>query len=99
MSAALSKAILKQCDAVSQILKSLSHPTRLKVLCCLMDGEKPVMELTEFCEIPQSAMSNFLARMKEDGLLVSRKEHQFVYYSIADQKLIQLLKAMKEIYC
>jgi len=99
MSANLSKAILKQCESVSQILKSLSHATRLKVLCSVMDGEKSVMELTEFCGITQSAMSQFLARMRDDGLLISRKEHQFVYYSVADQKLIQLLKAMKEIYC
>jgi len=99
MSAALSKAILKQCEVVSQTLKSLSHPTRLKILCCLLDGEKSVMDLTDFCEITQSAMSQFLLRMKREGLLRSRRERQFVYYRIAESKLVNLLKAMKEIYC
>jgi len=55
--------------------------------------------LTDFCEITQSAMSQFLLRMKREGLLRSRRERQFVYYRIAESKLVNLLKAMKEIYC
>lgn len=99
MSAALTKAILKKCDAVSAVLKSLSHPVRLKILCQIMERERSVNELTEFCEISQSAMSQFLNRMKAEGLVTSRREHNFVYYGVADQKLIELLKAIKEIYC
>ena len=95
----LSQAIVKHCEPVSQILKAIAHPARLKILCCLMEGEKSVMELTEFCEASQSATSQFLARMKDEGLLVSRREHQFVYYGFADAKLARLLKAIKEIYC
>ena len=48
--------LFEKCDEVSLILKSLSHPVRLKVLCQLMDEEKSVNELTEFCGISQSAM-------------------------------------------
>ena len=93
------KEILIKCDEVSQVLKSLSHPVRLKVLCEVLDSEKTVNELTEFCEIPQSAMSQFLLRMKNEGILISRKEGTFVYYALADQKIKKLLKAVKEIYC
>lgn len=99
MTAALKKTLLKQSDSVACILGSLAHPTRLKILCQLIDGEKSVNELTEFCEISQSAMSQFLSRMKSDKLLNARRERQYVYYSIADSKLIKLLQAMKEIYC
>jgi len=95
----LTKAILKQCEPVSQILKSLSHPVRLKILCSILDGEKTVNELTEFCEISQSAMSQFLNRMKLEGIVVSRRDRTFVYYGVADPKITQLLKALKEIYC
>jgi DNA-binding transcriptional ArsR family regulator len=91
--------ILQKCDEVSQVLKSLSHPVRLKVLCQVLESEKTVNELTEFCEIPQSAMSQFLLRMKNEGLLLSRKESTHVYYGLADQKIKKLLKSLKEIYC
>lgn len=93
------KEILRNSEVVSQTLKSLSHPVRLKVLCQVLEGEKSVNELTVFCEIPQSAMSQFLLRMKNEGILQSRKEGTFVYYSLADLKLKKLLKSIKEIYC
>ncbi|MBS1958163.1 MAG: winged helix-turn-helix transcriptional regulator [Bdellovibrionales bacterium] len=95
----MTKAILQKCDEVSQVLKSLSHPVRLKVLCQVIDGEKSVNELTEFCEISQSAMSQFLNRMRSEGVVESRKEGTSVYYSIANPKLIRLLRSVKEIYC
>lgn len=99
MGTSLKKSILGQCELVAGVLKSLAHPTRLKILCQLLDGEKSVNDLTEFCEISQSAMSQFLGRMREDGILTSRRERQYIYYSIQDKKLIKLLHSMKEIYC
>ena len=95
----LRKAILGKCDSVSQALRSLSHPVRLKVLCFVMDGEKSVNELTAFCGISQSAMSQFLSRMRLEKILDSRREGTHVYYKIADANIVQLLKAIKEIYC
>ncbi len=92
-------AILKHCDEVSAVLKSLSHPVRLKVLCQLIEREKTVNDLTEFCGISQSAMSQFLSRMRSEGVLESRKESTSVYYRIADSKMKKLLQALKEIYC
>lgn len=91
--------ILNKCDEVSGILKSLSHPVRLKVLCHVMEQERTVNELTEFCGISQSAMSQFLARMRAEGVLSSRRYGTFVNYSLADPKLKKLLKSIKEIYC
>jgi len=94
-----SKAILRRSDAVSQVLKSLSHPVRLKILCQLIEAERSVNELTEFCGISQSAMSQFLGRMKAEGIVSSRRERHFVYYHVADEKLTRLLQAIREVYC
>lgn len=91
--------MIDRCDEVSQVLKSLSHPTRLKVLCQIIDEEKTVNELTEFCEISQSAMSQFLNRMRTEGVVTSRKEGTSVYYSLADSNLKKLIYSLKEIYC
>ena len=95
----ITKAILRKCEDVSKVMKSLSHPVRLKILCCLMDEERGVNDLAEFCDISQSAMSQFLKRMRLEGVLKSRRDHNFVYYTMADKKLLQLLHAVKEIYC
>ena len=91
--------ILEKCDEVSGILKSLAHPVRLKILCQVMDEEKTVNELTTFCKISQSSMSQFLARMKDEGILCSRRHGTFIYYSLEDQSLKKLMKAIKDIYC
>ncbi len=93
------KAILGKCEDVSQVFKSLSHPVRLKVLCFVIDGEKSVNELTEFCGISQSAMSQLLNRMRAEGIVNSRKDGTYVYYGIADANIVKLLRAIKEIYC
>ena len=99
MKSTVANAILKQCDSVSQVLKSLSHPVRLKILCQLMEKERSVNDLTEFCGISQSAMSQFLNRMREEGVVTSRREGSHVYYRVSDAKLSRLLCALKEIYC
>lgn len=93
------RALIRKCEEVSGVMKSLSHPVRLKVLCQALDGEKTVSELTEFCGISQSAMSQFLGRMSNEGLLQSRREGTKVYYSIKDRKIAKLLSAVKEVYC
>ena len=95
----VTKLILKKCESISQVMKSLSHPVRLKILCCVMDQERGVNDLAAFCNVSQSAMSQFLKRMKLEGILKSRREHNFVYYSVANPKLLLLLHAVKDIYC
>jgi DNA-binding transcriptional ArsR family regulator len=95
----LTKAILRKCNDVSQVMKSLSHPVRLKILCCVLEREQGVNDLAKFCDISQSAMSQFLKRMKAEGVLTSRRDHNFVFYSISDKKLLELLRAIKRIYC
>ena len=89
----------RHCEEVSAVLKSLSHPVRLKVLCAMIDREMTVGQLTGFAGISQSAMSQFLARLKAEGVVHSRREGNFVYYTLADEKLKSLIHALKEIYC
>jgi len=80
-------------------MKSLSHSVRLKILCCLLEQEQSVNTLAETCDISQPAMSQFLKRMKAEGIVSSRREQTFSYYSIADKNLLKLLRAVRDIYC
>ena len=93
------EALSKNAENVSEILRSLAHPTRLKILCALLEGSKTVGELVDFSGGSQSGTSQFLGRMKREGLISSEKQGQFVNYSLADQKIRNLMKVLKESYC
>ncbi len=89
----------RRCEDVSAILKVLSHPQRLMILCSLIEGEKTVGELEKSCDVSQSAMSQFLKAMRLEGLIDFRREGQFVYYRIADERLVELMTALHKIFC
>lgn len=101
------KTLSEKSVDVAALFAGLSHPVRLQILCCLMDaaqrrdsrGECSVSELTEFCGISQPEVSQFLSRMKRDGLLTSRREGKRVWYSIADPALSELLQTVRALYC
>ena len=95
----LEKSILEQCDSVSQWLKAIAQPVRLKILCALLEGEKTVTQLVGYCEVSQSAMSQYLARMSESELLIRRRAGQKILYRIRSQRTIDFLKAVKRILC
>lgn len=89
----------QSCDEVCRILKALSHPDRLMVMGHLLTGPKSVSELVELCGISQSQMSQFLTRMSIEGLIKAERQGKFRLYSIADSRLVQLLKILTVQYC
>lgn len=95
----IEKNMRQRCNAVSKVLKALSHPQRLLILCALASGEKTVSELEEVCEASQSAISQFLNRMRLEGLITFDKRGSFVYYAISDPKVNQLIQSLYKIYC
>jgi DNA-binding transcriptional ArsR family regulator len=95
----LEKDMRQKCDSVSQILKALAHPQRLLILCTLTVGEKTVGEIEKACDVSQSAVSQFLNRMRLEGLVSSTKQGSFVCYKIADPKVKQLIQSLYKIYC
>lgn len=99
MNAADLRKIAVKSEEVAGLFKLLAHPTRLKILCHLLGGEKTVSELIELCQGSQVAISQFLAGLKAEGLVRPRREGQFTYYSIADERVRALIHAMKEIFC
>lgn len=91
--------LFEQCESASRLLKALAHPQRLQILCHLSNGEKTVTELEELCGASQSAVSQFLARMKAEQLIASRRDERYVRYRIADPKVFELIKALHKIFC
>ncbi|MBK9292839.1 MAG: winged helix-turn-helix transcriptional regulator [Oligoflexia bacterium] len=89
----------KQAFEVATVLKQLAHPDRLRVLCTLVDKEKTVNELVKTCQASQSWVSQFLARMKHEGLVESRREGLYVYYKVADPGISTVMRAIQKAYC
>lgn len=88
-----------KCDLVAGLLKSLSHPGRLLILGHLAVGEKTVSELQGLCELSQSQLSQFLNRMRLEGLIQCRRNGRFMYYSIANRDIESLILSLQNIFC
>ena len=93
------KTIEQKSEEVAELLKFLSHPKRFLLLCKLREWPKTVWELEKSCSVSQSQLSQFLAAMREDGILHAEKQWQFVSYSIADTRILELMNEMQRIFC
>ena len=88
-----------RCESVSDLLKAIAHPQRLKILCSLSEGERSVSQLEEYCGASQSSVSQYLSKMKSEKLLASRREARQVFYRIDNRELEKLMKSMQKIFC
>ena len=92
--------LAKQAGEAAQLLKLLGNEKRLLILCFLaVRGEMTVGELVGVVKLSQSALSQHLARLREDGLVVFRRTSQTLHYRVADKRALRVLQVLKEIYC
>ncbi|WP_093031712.1 ArsR/SmtB family transcription factor [Ruegeria marina] len=80
-------------------LKTLAHEGRLMILCHLGAGEKSVGQLEELLDIRQAAVSQMLARLREEGLVSTRREGKTVFYSLSDNNTEQLIGLLYSLFC
>jgi ArsR family transcriptional regulator len=88
-----------QARAASDFMKALAHEGRLMILCHLVEGERSVSELEALVGARQAAVSQQLARLRLEGLVVSRREGKAIYYSIGDERVRRLIAALHGIFC
>ena len=81
------------------LLKALAHEARLMVLCQLLEGEHSAGALQEASGLSQSALSQHLARLRQEGLVATRREAQTIYYSLAEPNVARVLETLAQIYC
>ncbi|WP_458776700.1 metalloregulator ArsR/SmtB family transcription factor [Desulforhopalus sp. 52FAK] len=86
-------------EKAASLLKSMSHPSRLMVLCHLMDREWSVSELNQTVPLSQSALSQHLASLREAGLVQTRRESQIIYYRLYSEAVAAILETLYTIYC
>jgi len=93
-------ALARKAAEAAQLLKLLANENRLQILCRLvLAREMSVNDLAEAVGLSQSALSQHLAKMREEGLLATRRQAQTVFYRIADPNAARMLALLKSIYC
>ena len=83
----------------ARLLRALANERRLMILCQLGDGERSVGELLRLVGLSQSALSQHLAVLREEGLVAFRRESQTLWYRIADPRIEQLFASLHELFC
>lgn len=81
------------------MLKLLANAKRLLILCHLVKGGKAVGELAGLVNLSQSALSQHLAKMRQQGLVDTQKKGKMVYYHIANPEVEAILSTLYLIYC
>ena len=81
------------------LLKAMAHEGRLLILCLLAGGEKPVTELEQALALRQPAVSQQLARLRADNLVTTRRVGKTIYYSIASEEALQVVRLLYSMYC
>ena len=94
----LSDMQLHAADAAG-LMKALGNESRLMILCVLAEGERSVGDLNTVVPLSQSALSQQLARLRQQGLVKTRRESQTIYYSLADGPADRVINLLHEIYC
>lgn len=100
LSARIDPATLEaKAQQVADILKAIGNARRLMLLCRLVrDGEMMVTDLALEAGLSQSACSQHLARMRDEGLVTFRRESQTLWYRIAEPRVEMLLATLCELY-
>lgn len=88
-----------QARKASDILKALSHETRLLILWLLSESEKSVSELEELLALPQAAVSQQLARLRYDHLVSTRREGRVIHYSIISPEVSAVVTSLYDLLC
>lgn len=83
----------------ARCLKAMSHPLRLKILCVLGTNAISVQDIVEQVGTSQSNISQHLSILREKNILSSKKEANRVYYFIDDERMLQLIKMMRDVFC
>ena len=87
-------------EEAAAMLRTLGNEQRLLLLCLLIEhGEMGVGALQAHVDLSQSALSQHLARMREEGLVAFRREAQTLYYRIDNPDAEKLIAALKAIFC
>lgn len=83
----------------AKLLKAMSNPARLVILCQLADSERSVGELERAVGLSQSGISQHLAVLRREGVVASRRVRQTVLYSLASREVVAVMGTLYSVFC
>lgn len=83
----------------AQLLRALGNERRLMILCQLTEGERSVGDLQPRVGLSQSALSQHLKVLRDEGVVATRREGQTIWYRIADPAALKVVATLAEIFC
>lgn len=93
------QAMLDNARKTTDFLKSLSHPTRLMILCRLAEGPTSVGELEAMLRVPQAAVSKQLARLRKEGLVQFERNGRVLTYSLKEDRTSRVIATLYAEFC
>ncbi len=88
-----------QVAAIAGMLKTMSHPIRLKILCLLQDREMTVGDIREEVKTTNANVSQHLSILRNQKIIGFRKDANFIYNRIDDGRVLELMQTMRKLYC
>jgi ArsR family transcriptional regulator, virulence genes transcriptional regulator len=89
----------REAEDTCAVLRAIGNPHRLLILCRLSQREYTVKELETVVGLGQSALSQHLARLRRDHLVITRRDAQTIYYSLESGRISGLLQALSAVMC
>ena len=89
----------EQIAGLAVLLKSISHPFRLKILCLLQDKEMTVGEISKAINTTDANISQHLSILRHQGIVGSRKQANFIYNHIIDDRFTRLIDTLQGLFC
>jgi ArsR family transcriptional regulator, virulence genes transcriptional regulator len=90
--------LIQHAEDITQFLKLIANANRLLILYTLQKGETNVTELEQQLGVSQPALSQHLARMRQEGVLETRRSGQQIFYSIRDERVHTLLPVLEGLF-
>lgn len=92
-------AMQRRAGQATRFLKSLANEKRLMILCHLVGGDRSVGELERLLGMRQPALSQQLAKLREDGLVAADKQARTVRYRLADPHVTDMVSLLHRLFC
>jgi DNA-binding transcriptional ArsR family regulator len=86
-------------ESAAGLLRAMANPHRLQILCVLGEGELSVGALNERIPLSQSALSQHLAVLRDDGLVATRRESQTIYYRVHAGPALDVIRVLHGHFC
>lgn len=91
--------IEEKVEEVAALLKSISHPLRLKILCLLQDGELTVGDIQNSVKTSTANISQHLSILRQQGIIGTRKDANFIYNYISDKRIVEWITTLQHLFC